>query len=74
MIKLTLIPVLFLMDLLVHAQDFGGQRRSFIAANIGINGMVGGIGALTNKKKEENSLKIFLKVLVRDALAELSMY
>jgi hypothetical protein len=52
--KQTPILILFLLGLQVQAQEFGEQRRSFVAANIGINGVVGGIGALKNKKKRKH--------------------
>lgn len=44
-----------------RAQDFREQRKDFIAVNIGINGVLGGIGALTNIKKGEKPLKVFAK-------------
>ena len=44
-----------------YAQDFNKQRMEFAIANIGINGFVGGFGALTNKAKDEKGLKVFLK-------------
>jgi hypothetical protein len=59
--KPAAILILLLMGLPVQAQEFRAQRRGFVAANVGINGVVGGMGALTNKKKDEKSLKVFLK-------------
>ena len=45
----------------IQAQDFNKQRREFAIGNIGINGIVGGLGALTNKKKGEKNFKVFMK-------------
>lgn len=59
--KITFILFLFLVVANGRAQDFREQRNGFIAANIGINGVLGGIGALINIKKDEKPLKVFVK-------------
>ena len=45
----------------LDAQQFSKQRRTFAITNIGINGIVGGLGALVNKKGYEKPLKVFIK-------------
>jgi len=43
------------------AQSFKRQKTGFVISNIGINGLVGGLGAIANKKKGEKTHKVFLK-------------
>ncbi|MEM1002868.1 MAG: hypothetical protein AAGH46_09480 [Bacteroidota bacterium] len=45
----------------LNAQDFNQQRRGFAITNIGINGFVGGFGALINKRKGEKGFQVFMK-------------
>jgi len=59
--KAILLIIILGLSTQLNAQTFKKQRREFVIANIGINGLVGGFGALTNKKKDEKGLKVFLK-------------
>jgi len=59
--KAILLILIFSIIIKLNAQDFKKQRREFAIANIGINGIVSGLGALTNKKKDEKNFKVFLK-------------
>jgi len=49
------------LGLKLEAQNFSTQRKEFTISNIGINGVIGGIGALINKNKDQKHLKVFLK-------------
>jgi len=59
--KAILLILIFALGIKLDAQSFKEQRREFVFANIGINGIVGGLGALVNKKKNEKPLKVFAK-------------
>jgi len=60
--KKTILSILiFTLITNLNAQDFNKQRREFAFTNIGINGFVGGLGALVNKRKGEKKFKVFLK-------------
>lgn len=59
--KEILLLIIFSFQIQLSAQTFKKQRREFVITNIGINGLVGGFGALTNKKKNEKHFKVFLK-------------
>lgn len=58
---LLFLLLLNLLSLNINGQDWNRTRNEFIVANIAINGIVGGTGALLNKKKNEKGLKIFFK-------------
>ena len=49
------------MSVSLKAQDYNQQKRNFILANIGINGLAGGIGAAFNKKPDEKFFKVMAK-------------
>lgn len=59
--KIVILILLFSIVAKLNAQNFNEQRREFTIANIGINGVVGGVGALVNKRKGEKGLKVFWK-------------
>ena len=61
MTKAILLILSFALMTNLNAQDFNKQRRKFAFTNIGINGIVGGFGALVNKRKGEKKIKVFLK-------------
>ncbi len=67
--QLLLIPFLVCSLLSISlAQTFEKQRRQFIVNNIGVNALLGGVGALINKKPNEKPLKVFLKGAGQGAL------
>jgi hypothetical protein len=66
--KITPLLGLFLIVVHAKAQDFREQRRDFIATNVGINGVIGGVGALTNIKKDERPVKVFVKGFAQGCL------
>lgn len=58
--------VIFLIFILckainLNAQNLKQQKVEFATINIGLNGLLSGLGALANKKKGENNFKVFLK-------------
>ncbi len=62
--KAILLILSFILITKLSAQnfkDFNKQRREFALIHIGINGFVGGLGALVNKRKDEKKIKVFLK-------------
>lgn len=60
--RLTLVAICgHLIIASLHAQDFAKQNREYLALNIGVNAVMGGIGALVNKKDGEKGHKVFLK-------------
>lgn len=59
--KIKLLVVLFFVCHFLVAQDWHRTRNQFIFSNISINGIIGGTGALVNKKRHEKPLRVFLK-------------
>jgi len=59
--KAIVLILVFGLSMPLTAQNFKTQRTEFAITHIGINGLVGGIGALTNKKKGEKGFKVFIK-------------
>lgn len=60
--------LLMLICACAHGQEFRNQRTALITTNLGINGVVGGIGALANKKKEEKVFRTFTKGFAQGCL------
>jgi len=53
--------ILISFGIKTEAQEFYKDKGEFVIVNMGINGLVGGIGALINKGNREKPLKVFLK-------------
>jgi hypothetical protein len=56
------------------AQSFHQQTRQVFAYNILLNGLVGGIGGVINKSKEEKFLKVFGRNFLKGSLGGLITY
>jgi hypothetical protein len=56
------------------AQSFHQQSRQLFGYNIILNGLIGGIGGLINKSKEENILKVFGRNFVKGSLGGIITY
>jgi len=60
--KVTFLLVgLLISTINLNAQNYNRQKNNFILANIGINGLAGGIGAAINKKPNEKIGMVLLK-------------
>lgn len=57
----SLLIIFLLLAVTLKAQDYKRQKANFILANIGINGLAGGIGAAINKKPDEKLFKVMAK-------------
>ena len=60
--------LLFTLSANLQAQSLNQQRREFAIVNVGINGIVGGVGALINKRKGEKPIHVFIKGLGQGCL------
>lgn len=68
--KLVIYCLLMLSTFQLTAQsdNFKSQRVRMAAFNIGVNGLLAGIGSLINKKSNENSLKTFCNGFYKGAI------
>jgi len=67
--------VLFLgFTIQAKAQSFAQQQRQFMAYNVGLNALIGGVGGLINKKKGEKWHQAFLKNMGFGAVGGLIKY
>jgi len=55
-------------NLTAQSNDFQSERTKMAVFNIGINGLVGGIGSLINNKEEKTNFKTFLNGFYKGAL------